>query len=197
MYFKQQKNKTASISHSCNQSLGPTSQCSEREMSSSPCSSALHPAEIQSPEYPRLFSGAGDSPVFAANPVTQTVCQCMCVCVCPSWVERSCESVCQPAIHTHMPTHTHSTHSSPEEGNLSAVSWCNFLYLDRSMHSLSTLNVSTCRRCINSNNRRAGTSSKCFPPCENYTWNYTAHPLSNPQCWKPLLCCFSALFTHF
>lgn len=77
--------------------------------------------------------------------------------------------------HAHAHTHKHSTHPNPEEGNLSAVLWCNFLYSDRSMHSLSTLNVSTCRRCINS----TLAPPQNFSFCKNYNRNGTAHPFPN------------------
>lgn len=77
-----------------------------QSVSSSPDSSAVHPAEIRELSSPG-FPPEQEAPLsLLRNHVTQTVCQCMCVCVCPSWVERSCERACRPSIHTH--THTHA-----------------------------------------------------------------------------------------
>lgn len=50
-------------------------------MSSSPDSSAVHPAEIREPSFPRLSSRAGGSPVLAAKP-RYTNCVPVHVCVC-------------------------------------------------------------------------------------------------------------------
>lgn len=114
------------------------------------------------------------------NHVTQTVCQCNCVCVSALHGWRGAVREHAGPLFTHMHAHTLSTHPSPEEGNLSAVCDVTSCIHTESMHSQATLNVSTCRRCINSSSRRSGTSSySACPPsppaCENTTQGMKQH----------------------
>lgn len=105
-----------------------------QSVSSSPDS--FHPAEFPLEQEASLS--------LLQNHVTQTVCHCVCVCVCVlhGWGGSVTEPLGPLLVHTH----THSSHPSPGEGNLSAAHDVTSCIQTGPRISLSTLAVSTCSR---------------------------------------------------